>query len=87
MAKQNNVKIKIPKENDYVITSLEKYGRCTYNNPRLHHQLSTKLKNYTNKELIYFNTKNKTNIITIKPGYRLKKTNNKIRIYRTGYKC
>ena len=86
MTKQNSVKIKIPKENDYVIDSLEKYGRSIYKNPHLHHQLSTKLKNYTDKKMIYFNTKRKTNIITIKPGYMLKKTNNKIRIYRAGYK-
>lgn len=86
MTKQNNVKIKIHKENDYVIDSLERYGRSIYKNPQLHKRLSSKLKNYTHKELIYFNTKKKTNIITIKPGYMLKKTNNKIRIYRAGYK-
>ena len=87
MTKQNNVKIRLPKENDYVITSLEKYGRSIYKNPQLHRKLSSKLKNYTHKELIYFNTKKKTNIITIKPGYRLKRNNNRIRIYRTGDKC
>jgi len=83
MAKSNNVKIKIPKENDYVIKSLELYGRSIYKNPKLHKHLSTKLKDYSHKELIYFNTQKKMNIITIKPGYQLKKSNDRIRIYRT----
>ena len=85
MAKQNNIKINIPVENDYIIKTLEKYGRTVYKNNKLHKRLSSILKNYTQKNMIYFNTQKSTkiNIITIKPGYRLKRTDNKIRIYRT----
>lgn len=83
MAKSNNVKINIPKENEHVIDSLQRYGRSVYKNPKLHKHLSSKLKDYTHKKLIYFNTQKKTNIITIKPGYQLKKSNDRIRIYRT----